>query len=284
MSAEMTPVRCKACGGAVAARPGSMPTCLFCGNERLEPYAPPEGVEHPTRYAPFVTTPDDADAAFRKFARRSIWYPSAIRTAKLDLRRLLLPAWAWSGDLETHWTGLVRASTRSGKAPVAGQETARFDQVLVPASPALRQRELSQLGPFDEDTLATWSEDTVDIPHELGELTRSAARAAAEAEMVRRHEAALTREHGLVSAKLATLAHDLAGAPVLVPIYIGVYRHRGQSYRVIVQGQSGALIGSAPTDWGKVALAFVLATIVIAVVVVIFTICLGGTAAVTNLG
>lgn len=271
----LSAVRCSQCGGTVRTVPGvRMPTCLFCGAPAVElvPTAAPEAIEPPEGAIPFAVDEAGARAEFVAFTRSSFWYPNDLRSARLELRPLLLPAWAWSGDIETHWTGLVPADTRSGKRPVAGTDAAHFDQILVPASRTLRRSELTALGRYDEATLAPFAIEHADVPTELSETTRSAARAAGHAEMLDRHQRALQATHGLESIRASSLVSGLRGRPVLVPVYIGAFRYGKRTFRVLVNGQSGKLVGEAPISWWKVA-AFALAALA---VVTALMLCLGG--------
>jgi hypothetical protein len=263
---------CRACGGTVRAVPGEpLPSCLFCGGAAadLVPVDPPEGIEPPVGAIPFAVGEDDARAAFARFATSSFWYPSDLRSASLGLRRLLLPAWAWSGAVETHWTGLVQAHTRSGKRPVAGSETARMAQVLVPASRTLRLAELTALGRYDEGALGPFDAEGADVPIELSELTRSAARSRAHDEMLVRHRDAIERRDDLVRIRASSVTDDLVGRPVLVPVWIGAYRYGERSYRILVNGQTGRLVGAAPFSWTKAAAVAGGVLLVLAVIVAI---------------
>jgi hypothetical protein len=282
---ELSAVRCRSCGGTVRLAAGrAVPTCMFCGADAadLVPAEPPEGIEPPEGAVPFSVDVETAKAAFAKFARSSWWYPSDLRSARLELRALLLPAWAWSGEVETHWTGLVSASTRSGKSPVAGRDALRFDQILVPASRTLRLVELATLGPYDEVALAPFT-DAGEAAVELSELTRSAARARAHQEMLARHQANLSAHHGLLKIRASSLVSGLDGRPVLVPVWIGAYRYGRRSYRVLVNGQTGRFVGDAPTSWWKVAaVAALVVTLVVGLVVALVG-CLGGGSALAGL-
>ncbi|MEZ4234922.1 MAG: hypothetical protein R3F59_01905 [Myxococcota bacterium] len=217
----LTAVQCRGCGGTVRLAAGErVPTCLFCGADAadLQPAAPPEGVEPPEGALPFAVDHDAAQAAFVQFARSSFWYPSDLRAARLVLRGLLLPAWAWSGEVETHWTGLVSdRSCSSGKRPVAGANAARYDQVLIPASRTLRMRELAALGRYDEGALGPYDAEAGDVAVELSELTRSAARARAHAEMEARHQRSIAQGEGLTAIRASALTtaggEARAGAP-----------------------------------------------------------------------
>jgi hypothetical protein len=248
-------VRCKQCGGAVASVPGKpLPVCLFCGaaGKDLVPFDPPEQIEPPVGAIPFAVEEAAATAAFEKFATSSWWYPSDLRNQRLELKRLLLPAWAWAGVVETHWTGLVKApGTRSGKRPISGSEQREFPQVLVPASRSLTRAELTALGRYDEDALGAFDPDRTKDPYELSELTRSVARQHAVDEMERRHAAVVQKEHAALTIRASSILHRLDGKPVLVPVWIGAYRYGDKVHRILVNGQTGQLWGTAPKSLWK---------------------------------
>jgi hypothetical protein len=42
---------------------------------------------------------------------------------------------------------------------------------------------------------------------------------------------------------------------VLLPVYVAVYRYGGESYQVLLNGQTGTIAGQRPVDWNKVWLA-----------------------------
>ncbi len=246
-------VNCSECGGAVAMEIGAVdPQCLFCGSAALTRTEIPEEVEPPGGVVPFSVDEDGADAAFRTFAKSSIWYPSDIRRARLELKPLLLPAWVWSGEIETHYAGLVRSSSRSGKRPVSGQHTARLAGVLVPASSALSRAELAAISPFDCGSEVPFSPDDLETPYELGLLTRTAATEEARDSLERLHRGQLSGEIGASSLNVSCLYRELSGRPLLLPVYIGTYRRGKDFYRVVISGQTAALTGKAPLSMWKI--------------------------------
>jgi hypothetical protein len=262
----MRAVQCDGCGGAVVLAPGQqVPTCVFCGSEALVPADPSLGLEPPTHALPFAVDQQTADVAFRDFASSSIWYPGAIRNAQLELRQLMLPAWMWSAVIETHWTGLQRAvKTQSGKRPRTGQRVARYDQVLVPASSGLKQEEMNGISPFDESHSQAWDAEQSGILYELIQVTREASRARAGEEISRREAEAIQAAEGLLSCHTAGILSEVEGRSMLVPVWIGVYRHKDVPYRIVVNGQTGLLHGKAPTAWWKVILAILTMLVVLA--------------------
>lgn len=267
---SLAAVRCETCGGAVAfdaARP--QPECLFCGAARLVEVPLPEGVEPPEGWLAFTVDEAAARAAFRAWASSSFWYPNDLRHATLDLHALLVPAWSWSGRVETHWAALVPASTRSGKRPLTGVEERDCTGVLIPSSQALSRSELDGLSPFAEGEVAPL--DTATLPHEIGSLTRTAARQRALAGMEALHGREIQARVDALEIRTAAVGHGLRGRPLLLPVWIGAYRRKDKVFRVVINGQSGRLVGAAPISWVKVAAVVAL----VGVVVMALAICLG---------
>ena len=274
-------VRCKGCGGTVAMTPGqTLPSCLFCGSDaaQLQPYDA-EDVEPPEGFLPFEVDETAADSAFREFCSGSFWYPGDLRNSTLSLRPLLLPAWAWSGRLETHWAGLVSAHSPSGKRPVSGVDDCEFSQILIPASTSLRLQELSALGAYDESGLTFSGLDDLPSPHEISQMTRSAAQAQAEQEMERRHAQSLRSSVGAVELNTSCVSLELSGRPVLLPVWIGAFRYGDRTYRILVNGQSAVLYGKAPISWWRIAGAALAVVGGLGLVLLMLSVCAGGVAA-----
>jgi hypothetical protein len=275
---ELTAIHCAACGGTVRLAAGtSVPKCMFCGADAsdLAPAEEPEGIEQPEGALPFQVDEAAAREAFLDFAGSSRWYPNDLSQARVEMRALWFPAWAWSGHVETHWTGLVSAATASGKRPTAGEESVSVPQVLVPSSSALKRHELQQLGPFAEEHLAPVPDDH-QVAIELSELTRSMARTQAHAAMCQRHASGITASHGLSKIKPSSLVTELVGRPVLLPVWIGAYRYRNTPYRILVHGQTGNLVGDAPISIYKVVLAVVVVLGILGAIGLAILACMGG--------
>jgi hypothetical protein len=273
-------VTCDSCGGAVAMEAGAdVPRCLFCGSLKLSQSEDlPEEVDPPEIVVAFSVSDEDADVAFRKFARSSFWYPKDIRDARLELNRLYLPAWVFSGTIETHYAAIVRAATRSGGRPFAGAERTEMTGVLVPSSAALTRAELDAISPFEMKDANPFSVSTLEDPFELGSLTRTAATQQALKHMQSRHRSALSATLKARKLNASAIHEDLSGDPVLLPIFIGAYRRREEVYRIVINGQTGKLIGKAPISWTKVALVI----FIVGAILFMALICLGLTGAIAS--
>ena len=87
-------IQCEDCGGSVAfPEDKTLPECPFCGSTKQIPRPLTVKFLPPAFWLPFETSKNDADEAFRAFAKSSFWYPKDIRTASLELKTVLLLAW-----------------------------------------------------------------------------------------------------------------------------------------------------------------------------------------------
>lgn len=266
-----THLRCQVCGGSVVydvAVAGA--ACLFCGSVALAAAPPEEPVPVPEGQIEFAIDRSAADAEYRRWAQSSWFHPRALRELSVDLAPMLLPAWRFAGEVETHWAGLQRASTRSGKAPVSGNERAAL-QYMVPASGGLDEAELAALQPFHEHAVEPWVPAEAHVPWEPPALSQDRARLRAHHVMAEHHADAIGKRHGLVRCRVSPVVHDHDVKLFMVPIYIGAFRFRDRPWRFVVNAQTGKVAGKAPIDRLKVALLVLAALALVAAVVLIAT-------------
>jgi ribosomal protein S27E len=255
-------IQCDACGGSVVFDAGRQAArCLFCGSVAVHADDGGETVLVPDAMLPFEITHADADERFRRWARSSWWYAAPLRSLSIELHQLLLPAWRFDAALETHWTGLVSASTRSGKRPVAGVEHAELT-TRVPASMGLREAELLALQPFREGTTVRFDPA---LPHEVPALSERAAAEVARTQLTEEHRQRIVRAHALARCRCSVLVRIRDARLSMVPIYIGSFRYRDRPWRFVINGQTGTITGRAPLDRVKLAVAIglVLAAVVV---------------------
>ncbi len=266
-------LRCLACGGAVvwdASHSGA--ACLFCGSLALEVQPPTEPLPIPDGWLPLTVPAERADECFRAWATSSWFRPTALRTTEIRLQPMLLPAWRFVSQLETHWAGLVRARTKSGKAPRSGLDHARLSH-MVPASSGLSQAELFALQPFDLRTTQPWTDDARELVWEPPALTRRGARTRAHPDLAAEHGRQIAHAEGLVTCKVSPVITDEDVRLLMVPIYIGTFRFRDRPWRFLVNGQTGEVVGEAPIDRLKVA-AVVAAALTVALLLLVLVLVL----------
>lgn len=242
------------------------PRCLFCGGATVEAKPPAEDVEHPDAFVPLVISEVKVVSAMRAFARGNVFHPAEFRHASLRPRTVFVPAWAWSARIETHWCALVAAPTRNGKRPLTGAEEQPVTDALTPASSALTRAELAALAPFTTAGAAPLSEHGTGAPCELAQLTRSAATAAAREQLARDHEERIKARVEAQRIRSSSIVHDLAGRPILLPVWIATFAYLGRVHRIVVNGQTGELTGTHPISPWRVGAAMLAGVLLAAVV------------------
>jgi hypothetical protein len=263
MSAHL---RCQACGGSViydVAVEGA--ACLFCGAMALAAAPPEEPVPVPDGMIDLAIDRATAEDEYRRWAQRSWFYPRELRALTVELAPMLLPAWRFAGEVETHWAGLRRAATRSGKAPVSGQERASL-QYMMPASGGLGEDELAALQPFHEHAVGHWNPGAEHVPWEPPAVSHERARTRAHEVMAGHHAGEITQRHGLMHCRVSPVVHDHDAKLFMVPIYIGTFRFRDRPWRFVVNAQTGKVVGTAPIDRLKIALLVLAALSLVAVI------------------
>lgn len=247
-------LRCQTCGGSVVydiAVTGA--ACMFCGDVALTAVPAEETVPTPHAVLPFEVDRQYSDEKYRAWAQGSWFYPKALRTLDIRLQPMFIPAWRFDSLIETHWAGLTRASTRSGKAPTSGRSEITMRH-MVPASTGLNQRELTELLPFREDGAAPWDPDQQHHPWEPPAITEQGARKQAHELMAESHGRTIASSKGLLRYKISPVVHDRDVKLMMIPIYIGAFRFRERPWRFVVNAQSGEVVGKAPIDRVKVLL------------------------------
>ena len=262
----MIVIQCDACAGSVvydAAR--EVASCLFCGSVAVHPAELGEPIPSPDTAIPFTITRTHADAEFRRWARSSWWYPKALRELSVELSDAMLPAWHLQATVETHWAGLARGPTKCGLRPLSGvADTTRA--IMVPASLGLGDRELLALQPFSTDAAAPWSVDAPAIPHEVPSITQSAAQDTARRLLAEQHRHAIASAQRLERCRGSSLVEFQDAGLLMLPIWIGCFRYRELPWRLVINAQTGRVVGRAPLDRVKVALAAIaVAVIVVAI-------------------
>jgi len=253
-------IQCDACGGSVVFDAGHQAArCLFCGSVAVHADDGGETVLLPDTMLPFEISRPDADDRFRRWARSSWWYAAPLRQLSIELHALLLPVWRFDASLETHWAGLMSASTRSGKRPRAGVEHAELT-ARVPASMGLGEAELRALQPFREGAGERFDPS---LPHEVPALTERAAAEVARGLLRAEHQQRIVQANRLRRCHTGSLVRIRDARLSMVPIYIGSFRYRDRPWRFVINGQTGAVTGRAPLDRLKLAIAIGLVAAVI---------------------
>jgi hypothetical protein len=274
-------VRCRECLAEVEVPDELHATrCEFCGSTMV--LVQEAAADHylPESMIPFAIDRAAAERAFRGWLGGLWLRPTNLRLASSlhALHGVYVPYWAfgcsvtsrYSADAGyTYWvehrepnSNEVRRVARTRWQPCSGERHDRHDNHLVCASRGLAAElhgvahrfELSGLLPYAPEYLLGFAAEryAVDLPaswqHARSEIEEIQDQRCA-ADVPGDTHRGLRTTHQIESVRFKH---------VLLPMWIATYRYRGRLYRFLVNGQSGRVVGSAPSSAWKLTLTVLL--------------------------
>lgn len=284
--AETRTVSCSSCGAtvdfheAVQAEP-----CPFCASPLVLEVAnhrrfTPRGV------LPFALTEKEARGALARWLR-GLWFApndvAGYARSERPLTGVYLPFWTFDADTRSSYSGergtvhyvtRQRMAFRDGKqmpiqqrvpkvrwTPVTGTVSRHFDDILVMATRTLPPREADRLGgarggwdlhdlqPYQPDYLAGFRAEAYSVDLEEG---FHAARAVMDMQIRRDVRFNIGGDRQRVRSVDTTLS-DVTFKHILLPVWIATYRYRDRSFRFVVNGRTGEVMGERPYSIWKIA-------------------------------
>ena len=286
---------CENCGAHVEFDPATHAAeCPFCAT----PIVSGTGEERlikPRAVLPFVLTEKAAREAMTDWLGRLWFAPNGLSEYARKGRAMegiYVPYWTYDADTKTQYRGqrgtvyyvtqrvpvMVNGKRQmtTKRVPkvrwtrVSGRVARFFDDILVLASKSLPKSytdalspwDLSQMEPYQEEYLAGFRAEAYTVNLEDGF-------AEAEARMARMIERDVKFDIGgdrqRISA-LDTKVGTLTFKHVLLPVWLAAYKYQGQTYRFVVNGQTGAVKGERPYSTIKIALAVALGLLIAAAI------------------
>lgn len=262
--------QCKGCGASMSydAREQAL-RCPFCGSVELEK-RPDAKILAPRRVIPFVIDQTTAVAAMREYLRRGFLRPGDLsqRAIVVNIRPVYVPYWVFSAQTHTNWTADSSRTPPQARAdwyPMSGERSGRHAGILVGGSCVLTPAETEAIGPFDlgrsvgpdQVDLENITVEQFSVPKKYVRALASHAIEAAEAAACRAGVPGSCR-----NLHVNVLIDEMAGEPVLLPVWVLAYRYGDRVFRLLVNGQSGRVAGRVPSSPWRVALLVVVALFV----------------------
>jgi RNA polymerase subunit RPABC4/transcription elongation factor Spt4 len=274
--------QCQGCGASMSYDASARTLrCPFCGSEKLEAEHDVK-VLRPSRVVPFAIDESAALVKLREWLGSSFWRPGDLARAAvvLKLRRVFVPYWVFSARTYTFWTAdssQTPSHSRSGWFPVSGDHRGEYSGVLIGASGVLLPAETSALAPFDlRPAVPPEQVDLDNVVYEQFRVPRKYARPLAQ-QGFENLELQACRQYvpgNCRNLKVNVRVEGLSAEPMLLPIWVMAYQYRDQTFRFLVNGQTGRCTGTAPFSWQK---AFgVAAIIIVAILLVLLVLGLAG--------
>jgi predicted RNA-binding Zn-ribbon protein involved in translation (DUF1610 family) len=289
-------IRCENCGATVDFDPNSVTgRCAFCGAQSIAEVSEQCRVWRPEAVLPFAVSRDQAVGSYRSWLS-GLWFrPSDLQhQAKVsELAGIYLPYWLFDAHVDSWWTadaGYYYYTTQSYRdssgrrrtrrvrqvrwQPASGRHADAYQNVPIYASQglpiemcrAIEPYSFDQLIGYDKRFLAGFCAEEYVVDAVEGWRRGQDRMRGWEHEACKRLVPGDTHRRLRVSTKFteAKFRH------VLLPVWIAAYRYKGETYRFLVNGQTGQVHGKAPWSWAKLGGLALLALVIVVLLILAF--------------
>jgi predicted RNA-binding Zn-ribbon protein involved in translation (DUF1610 family) len=288
--------RCQSCGAATESDEIAE-ACPFCGGA-LVATSTPAGLIPPEAVVPFTISKSGATAAFGGWIKSRRFAPDALKKLAMlqgGLKGVYTPYFTYDANTDTAYTGSrgvdhtetytttdgqghtqVQTRTVTNWYPAAGNVERSFNDVLIPATTKVVPDKLAKAGPWALDSSVPYQPEylagysalryDVDPPQALDEAKAGMAKVI---EQDCRRD--IGGDHQRVSS-MDTNYSSLMFKLLLLPLWIAAYTYRAKTYQVIVNAETGEVLGDRPYSTAKIALTILAGLILIAAVITLIVV------------
>ena len=293
-------VTCPGCQATIAFEPPDVAgKCPFCATSIVAQKShPADPTLAPSALVPFTVGRKAALTNLREWLAfrwdwkdlKAIFLPGQLQQLAQNqaLTGVYLPFWTYDTQTQSHYQGqrgtyyYVTKRTKEGTERVrktrwrhaSGRVSRFFDDVLVPATRAIDSKKLqrlwpslpvAQLKPYSAEYLAGFQAQRYEILVKEGYEQAKVMMATIIRSDIRNDIGGDQQRIRSVSTTYSqeTFKH------ILLPVWMASYRYGGKSYQVMINAQTGTVMGERPVSAWKVALAVAIATIILILVIVV---------------
>jgi len=279
---ERRALHCENCGATTTFQPGQVAgLCAFCGSGKVVEAESAVNLIRPESLIPFCVKRDEAVQLFRKWIS-GLWFrPNNLKHAGqlAKISGVYLPFWTFDAFVSSHWTAdagyhyyetehyteqdsegntvqKTRQVQKTRWVPASGARQDTFDDELVCASTGLPSNLIQDVCPFDLNRLA---------PYDAGYLAGFVAEEY-QVDLQEGWGSAKQRMEGEVEGRCArdvpgdthrnlrvnSAFSQMTYKHLLLPVWVAAYLYNNQTYRFLVNGQTGETSGEAPLSWWKI--------------------------------
>lgn len=283
-------VRCPGCGAVVEITANvAMDNCVFCGTHLDNPGRSAVPMMRPQGVLPFGVDNRRARESFSEWAKSRWFAPNDLYKMALlgRLEGLYVPYWTYDTATFSFYTGMrgdhywvtvrgpkgeSRQERRTRWTSVSGRVRHFFDDVLVCASRGLPNKLVRELEPWTLQGVQPYTPDYLaGYKTERYQVDVRQGFDVAKTIMDDYIRTLVCRDIGGDVQQITSVQTQYDGVTfkhLLLPIWLAAYKYHGQSYRVLVNAQTGEVSGERPYSWIKITLAvFFVALIVLGIII-----------------
>jgi len=277
---ERKVLSCDSCGAQISLPESALSvSCPFCASNQVNIRVGLDEFLRPRYLVPFKVDFKGVRQAVTEWLGKGWFHPDALQGSTIlqRIQGVYLPFWTFDTRVEAHWTAQVgyQKTTRHYDAGQKRWETRtriewrwengdlhlNIDDFLVTGSrdDHISHHILKRLYPFNLTELVTYTPDyLVGWQAQAYETTLTEAWEAAKLSIREQAKEACRRDIASSHIRNFSMTADFADESwryVLLPVYLATYKFAGETYQVMVNGQTSAVAGQKPVAWWKVWLA-----------------------------
>ncbi len=251
---------CKACGAELVINDVESATfCAYCGQPSIV-FDRVSLKKKPKYIIPFKVTKEEAVSRIREKLGKGMFVPNEIKNFKIDvIRGIYVPHYIF--DLEYNDDMLIRGKVKSGKNTVTRyfyrKAEAEFKKLSIDGSVQLNDNSTERLEPFNfhevrEFNTAYFSGFYADCADENESSLQAKAR----------YKAKELYEEKVISTVNASSKSIIKQRPktnihameyIMMPAWFMAFHYEGKPYTIMVNGQTGKVVGAVPSNKTAVA-------------------------------
>ncbi len=250
---------CAQCGAVSIWLPGQTTlACPYCGSGHLIESTETADMIEPHAIGLMHIDKKEAAEAAKTWLSKDWFVPDDLTETISDfnLRPAYYPFWTFDGTMEFKWSCQVNEGSKKNPIWVkqSGVDYEMYDDILIPAIRMLHPGEINKITPFflkevirfKPAFLAGWTALTYSLSLSDGSLN-------AREQVVRRVKKEINQRIAPGKEKkdmvfIPKSWQDTTFKLVLLPLWLGNYRYKGQNYTLMINGQTGNITGEKPKD------------------------------------
>ncbi len=267
---------CRSCGAELNVNDNECSTfCAYCGQPTVV-FDRVARMKKPQFIIPFSITKEQAVARIRQNVSESKYVPESMKSFSIDkVVGIYIPYWLY--DMEYSDAQFIEGTVGSGKHKTVyyyfRAADTFFRNITLDASRQLNDESsrrlepymTEQLIPFETSYLSGFYSDRYDVSQ--WDLRRQAVERAAERfdDTLYKEVAASDHAHGLHALKKDPRYNVTDVKYAFLPAWFLTFRHENKPCTVLVNGQTGKVVGGLPTDMNKLKVKIAILTAILTV-------------------
>ena len=258
---------CTSCGAELAVSDTEVSTwCAYCGQPTVV-YSRVSKELKPDYVIPFKTTREQAIKEIRKSIRRTVFTPKAFKKFEIEkVRGIYIPYYLF--DVHFRNEQKLKSMDKNNSYQswrIKGE--CKFEQISCDASSHLNDELTQRLEPFDYDEMQDFNAaylsgfyaERNDLS--VGQMKKFVSKRCNEmyTSMINKHfdlypdKTEILSEHPSCAIKKSEYA--------LFPVWFLTFRYKNEPYTILMNGQTGKIVGAAPFHKGKIVLLYLVVNI-----------------------